>query len=738
MTNSFTERGDAKWSLSRLVKAPHNAWGMWTSNQKNTQLCFSCWAIWHGQSDEPNPEKTSSNCPCCKLIAIVLRSEGIVDKHGWYAVLQFQGKGIKSLLKSHETVLDERESGRTPLFLELYLKEDWVHKSAIWVSYESNDAYSRRRACSTPTITFDIPDQVSQPLLRSWISECDNHGHFPGGSTGDNSRSQEVHKIFLIDVRQQMLVHCSLAPEQKMATYFALSYVWGPTNFFKTTKSNVRSLLLPGGLAAPHVQLPKTFLDAMRLVDLLGGRYIWIDALCIIQDGQMKHNQLQIMDQIYGRAYMTIVCLAGNSAHAGLPGLDANTRIRRPIACRIGEGVLYEGLPSLERAIRGSTHYTRAWTFQETFVSKKCLFISEGQFFYRCYSNRFHAESLDRQAEIPSNQELELELGLMPDWWRSENAFFSSVENYTKRTLSHDEDIIDAFSGALERMKEMGYQPQGDLTMDITSANSLLWFSVDKNATRRSTLPSSGGTMYPTWSWTGWRGAVTYASLKFGRNASFRTVSLRWSHRYKPAGADCFHSLEAERDERTESKELCAQPYCLQLLTLARGEPRFKDISDERYPDLRHLSLYRFRTSVCTMLNFACCSRLSYVHRRSTPHIDVTLVGIHDRNGKRCGFLFNPPEFDPPLSSLHNEVQHYFLVTVSMKKQHNWLENIPGMDHDTGHWPNVEKECSCCLNIMLVRESEEHDGLVERIAVGQMNPQAWAEAEPIVATVTMM
>ncbi|KAL5462739.1 hypothetical protein PMIN07_004759 [Paraphaeosphaeria minitans] len=614
----------------------------------------------------------------------------------------------------------------------------------FWMSvFESNEAYRRRRACPTPTITFDIPNQINIPLLRSWIDECDSHGHFPGGSAGDNSRSQQVHRILLIDVRKKMLVQSSLLPQGKMAPYFALSYVWGPTRFFKTTNSNIKSLLFPGGLAAPGVNLPKTFLDAMKLVSLIGGTYLWIDALCIVQDNQVKHNQLQIMDQIYGRACMTIVSLAGNSAHAGLPGLDADTRVRHPITCPLDEGVFYAGLPSLERAIRGSAHYTRAWTYQETFVSKKCLFVSECQLFYRCCSRSFHAESIDRQAEIPSNQELELELGLMPDWWRSENAFFSAVENYTKRTLSYDEDIIDAFSGALERMKEMGYRPQGDPTMDITSPNALLWFSVKRNAIRRPRILDSEATIYPSWSWTGWRGAITYASLKFGRNASFRTVTLRWSHRYKPAGMDVFHSLEAEHTygaDRYEPVTFCTQPFCSQLLDLARAEPHFNNNNngDNQYPQVRHLNLYRFRTSVCTMSNFSCSSWISYVHRRSTPHIGVRLMGIHDRDDRRCGFLFNPPEFDPPLSSPHNEEQRYFLITVSMKKQHNWLENIPGMDYNTGHWPNSEKECTCCLNIMLVKESEEYDGLVERMAVGQMYPQAWADAEPIFTTVTMM
>ncbi|KAF2451239.1 HET-domain-containing protein [Karstenula rhodostoma CBS 690.94] len=411
MANSYTKREKVKWFFTCLVR-----------------LCFNCWTIWHGHAHCPDPEIKSNNCPCCNFITIALRSEEIADENGWYTVLQNQGKGIESLLKSDLTALDWRESARSPLFLQLHFFRDWSHERPIWISYENNEAHRHRLACREPAITFDIPDQVSESLLRSWMTECDTHGHAPAVGEGDDGRSQQVPNILLVDVQQRMLVECPLPPEDKTLKYLALSYVWGSKDFFKTTKGNIQSLLLPGGLEAPHVSLPKTFLDAMQLVDLIGGRYVWIDALCIVQDNQIKHNQLQIMDQIYGRAYMTIVCLAGNSAHFGLPGLNPNTRTRRPWTCHFDNGFLYEGLHSLEQSIRGSTHYTRAWTFQGTFLSRRCLFISEGRYFFRC-SRSSHAESLDWQARIPSPLAFELGLNTSVKTYWHEGIFFDSVEH---------------------------------------------------------------------------------------------------------------------------------------------------------------------------------------------------------------------------------------------------------------------------------------------------------------------
>ncbi|KAF2451238.1 hypothetical protein P171DRAFT_1767 [Karstenula rhodostoma CBS 690.94] len=279
-------------------------------------------------------------------------------------------------------------------------------------------------------------------------------------------------------------------------------------------------------------------------------------------------------------------------------------------------------------------------------------------------------------------------------------------------------------------MKQMGYRPRGDRTMDLVSPSSLLWFSVDKSATRRSSLLNSEEITHPTWSWTGWRGAITYASLKFGRNASSYTESLRWSQSYKPAGIDWFHFLEEGNNIRHESEAFCAQPYCSQLVNLPWGHHRFKF---KQYLDLRHLSLYRFCTSVCTTSNFHYYSWKSYVHRDSTPHIDVTLLGIFNRDGKRCGVLFNPPPFNPPLPSMGTNVQNYSLITISMKKQYSWLEDISTSDYNTkDEQEDTVNGCGCWLNVMLVKKSEQYEELVERVAVGQMHPRAWVEANPTV------
>lgn len=76
---------------------------------------------------------------------------------------------------------------------------------------------------------------------------------------------------------------------------------------------------VPGGLGRVFHQLPKVIQDAVELVRRLGIQYLWIDALCIIQDNprSWKVNAYN-MDLIYGNAVFPICAAEGTIASTGL------------------------------------------------------------------------------------------------------------------------------------------------------------------------------------------------------------------------------------------------------------------------------------------------------------------------------------------------------------------------------------------------------------------------------------
>ncbi|KAL4725857.1 hypothetical protein ACLX1H_006531 [Fusarium chlamydosporum] len=83
--------------------------------------------------------------------------------------------------------------------------------------------------------------------------------------------------------------------------YVALSYCWGDKgqNRFRTEKRTLALRRQGFDLA----QLPTTLQDAVKTTRTLGLHYIWIDALCIVQDCEAdKNREISKMWQIYRNA----------------------------------------------------------------------------------------------------------------------------------------------------------------------------------------------------------------------------------------------------------------------------------------------------------------------------------------------------------------------------------------------------------------------------------------------------
>jgi hypothetical protein len=86
--------------------------------------------------------------------------------------------------------------------------------------------------------------------------------------------------------------------------YACLSYVWGSPdtgNNYRLSQSTLQTAQRKGGLM--NAILPHTISDAIRLLQDMGYRYLWVDSLCIVQDDDADMSiYLTQMDLIYARA----------------------------------------------------------------------------------------------------------------------------------------------------------------------------------------------------------------------------------------------------------------------------------------------------------------------------------------------------------------------------------------------------------------------------------------------------
>lgn len=199
--------------------------------------------------------------------------------------------------------------------------------------------------------------------MRRWKSECEAHH---GSKCLAKLGSPHQPSTLFIDVDRMCLV-----PSPKKASYVALSYVWGKITMLKTKRDNLAALRKINGLGQVMDKIPTTILDALKLVRLLGERYLWVDSLCIIQDDtEFLQNHLSKMAAIFEHATLTIVAADGSDASHGLCGISRPRTGQSPVLrlTRTMSVTAWHRDPLV-----GHVWSTRGWTMQEQLFSRRML-----------------------------------------------------------------------------------------------------------------------------------------------------------------------------------------------------------------------------------------------------------------------------------------------------------------------------------------------------------------------------
>lgn len=271
------------------------------------------------------------------------------------------------------------------------------------------------------------------------------------------------------------------------AEYIALSYCWGPNATFKTLKSNLQAHL--AGLKASD--LPRTLRDAVYVCAALDRKYIWIDALCIIQDDQKDWmDQIPMMANIYSDAALVIIALGSATVHDGCLELTAGKNApfhRTEVEHDFGEGKrrlklsiqesdgLYPGVRAHHsgRPTGDSSDLApllgRAWTFQERYLAKRVLFCTPSELSWECieytacecqktptgtFPHRMHGFwgvcQLSTILHKPTNQAyVDDELEQPMTARRIVSIWTEAVRQYSERMLTNWTDRLAAIHGAV-------------------------------------------------------------------------------------------------------------------------------------------------------------------------------------------------------------------------------------------------------------------------------------------------
>ena len=172
----------------------------------------------------------------------------------------------------------------------------------------------------------------------------------------------------------------------RAASFAALSYCWGGENLLTLTAETEPSLR--DGIALDL--FPQTLRDAIVVARKLQISYLWVDALCIMQDSSEDWaREASRMRDVYRGATLTIAAASASKSSDGI----FKRRLNRGPYCRLQwrddsnapqTVFLRPGTELTDTTLRLSPINTRGWTLQETLLAPRTLSYGAEQMSFEC------------------------------------------------------------------------------------------------------------------------------------------------------------------------------------------------------------------------------------------------------------------------------------------------------------------------------------------------------------------
>ncbi|CAM1506180.1 Fc.00g058210.m01.CDS01 [Cosmosporella sp. VM-42] len=343
---------------------------------------------------------------------------------------------------------------------------------------------------------------ISLPQISSWLKECrSNHKKCWEMMSAMRNSTVRPQRLLFID-SSGPLPQIRLQDTQGLAEepqYVALSYCWGGDQPIKTTKD----VLAKFTVSIDFGTLPRTLQDSIRICKRLGYSYVWIDALCIVQnDDQEKVVEIAKMPYIYGHAAFTIGASRSSTVGSGFlqPRVpDSETRVAFALPCVCSNGEIGT-LNFVDLDIDAEPIDSRGWTLQERLLSPRIVEFGTRQTRWTCQDAHFDGlvDGWRREAELsplkPKMAVLWVALGQPggPDV----SLWNHLVEIYTERKLTQSDDRPLAISGIAEWLSSLTGDEYVAGLWKSRLHTGLLWSVEPKDRAMRAQLNQG-----PSWSW---------------------------------------------------------------------------------------------------------------------------------------------------------------------------------------------------------------------------------------------
>ncbi|KAI1422035.1 heterokaryon incompatibility protein-domain-containing protein [Xylaria sp. FL1777] len=301
------------------------------------------------------------------------------------------------------------------------------------------------------------------------------------------------------------------------APYLALSYCWGkqskstaPAQPLLLRRDTLRDLMDDIRLGS----LQKSIQDAIFVTRKLGFRYLWVDALCIIQDCNIdKDEEISRMASIYKNAAVTIAASSSENAMDGFLSREDSPYLpdymfHIPMSC--GEnGTVYLSAEAYEPE---HPLDKRGWTLQESMLSSRMLIFSDYELLWQC-------KEVDLRGVTGRGLEYLQPLEALPWTVFDDDAepYFGNldsdkvylwktiVQQYTERKLTDPEDRLRAVTGITTELETLWRDTNIHGLWKKWFIELLAWYKPDVDREQERYLKRA-----PSWSWASLNGVIRY------------------------------------------------------------------------------------------------------------------------------------------------------------------------------------------------------------------------------------
>lgn len=576
-------------------------------------------------------------------------------------------------------------------------------------------------------------EKVDIGLVRDWISRCENnHGNLclsPLFSENPNSTGPQ--DLLAIDITRRCICHL---PEG--ARYVALSYVWPVGDVFTLRKANCAQLFQPGSIASFLKSFPLVYQGTINFVSELGEPYLWIDALCIIQDDE-EHERFQLsqMDRVFGSAIVTIASAITTmdpmDANAGLPSYRKIRESRQQKVSLIrGLHLLVPNEPLVSLLLRCRWRM-RGWTYEECLCSNRILFFTDVQVYFQCSSGVFCEDSIGEGvssscritprcnlwnpgthgSDAASRESLRLKARYQ-SLWEFSNFFEFYLQEYTLRELSYVSDKLNAFLGIQNVLERAIKTKFWNGLPEVIINYALLW--TPTNLGNISQGPLIRIDQFPSWSWAGW-------SWRAELGTFFTAIGLKpevsWyliNRRGEAIRVEAKDLNETVKFPQEGNQDVDLRNPIRNVLPIDIKMRRDVDVNGLNWKETQFLATWtliaRFQLNA---------SRIILDDRNGMWPESINLTISNDRKNWVGSIIMDERWVREHLL----KPQHFDFILMSRSERNlNRGEEAKIFDENV-----LTKRLWCVLNVMMIQWKGKH---AERLGVGVIHEDAWVYQNP--------